>query len=124
LSYLTRLPVDVVKLDRSFIEGIDTDSRQALLSRTVVELGRGLGLTVIAEGVERPGQRSRLLAWGCPVAQGYYFARPGPASLVGPWLDAARSAPAALPRPRGPRALPGSTEGELTVSAQPPTHSD
>jgi diguanylate cyclase (GGDEF)-like protein len=138
LSYLTRLPVDVVKLDRSFIEGIDTDSRQALLSRTVVELGRGLGLTVIAEGVERPGQRSRLLAWGCPVAQGYYFARPGPASLVGPWLAAARlaadEAPAALPRPRGPRALPGSvlpgsvlpgsTERDLTVSAQPPAQAD
>lgn len=108
LSYLTKLPVDVLKLDRSFIEGIDTDNRQALLSRTVVELGRGLGLTVIAEGVERPGQRARLLAWGCPVAQGYYFARPGPAALVGPWLDAARSvsgpapapAPTNLPRPR------------------------
>ncbi len=131
LSYLTRLPVDVVKLDRSFIEGIDTDSRQALLSRTVVELGRGLGLTVIAEGVERPGQRSRLLAWGCPVAQGYYFARPGPAALVEPWLVAARaaaeaaadSAPSALPRPRLPRVLPAAAADEITVSSQPPTSS-
>ncbi|MDQ1633574.1 MAG: hypothetical protein QOJ32_383, partial [Frankiaceae bacterium] len=132
LSYLTRLPVDVLKLDRSFIEGIDTDSRQALLSRTVVELGRGLGLTVIAEGVERPGQRSRLLAWGCPVAQGYYFARPGPATLVGPWLDAAREASGAapgptlgststspLPRPRVPRALQGSTEEAFAVTTPP-----
>jgi predicted signal transduction protein with EAL and GGDEF domain len=103
LSYLTRLPVDVVKLDRSFIEGIDTDPRQALLSRTVIELGRGLGLQVVAEGVERPGQCARLVAWGCQTGQGFYFARPGPAEHITPIVAAsgARSVPSsALPGPR------------------------
>jgi diguanylate cyclase (GGDEF)-like protein len=106
LSYLARLPVDVVKLDRSFIEGIDTDPRQALLSRTVVELGRGLGLVVVAEGVERPGQCARLLAWGCPVGQGYYFARPGPPEQMVPLIAEGASraeltAVTAVPTPRG-----------------------
>jgi EAL domain-containing protein (putative c-di-GMP-specific phosphodiesterase class I) len=104
LSYLARLPVDVVKLDRSFIDGIDTDPRQALLSRTVIELGKGLGLHVVAEGVERPGQCARLLAWGCPTGQGYYFARPGPAEQLLPLLSGASARtgvpPAALPEPR------------------------
>jgi EAL domain-containing protein (putative c-di-GMP-specific phosphodiesterase class I) len=104
LSYLARLPVDVVKLDRTFIEGIDTDARQALLSRTVIELGRGLGLDVVAEGVERPGQCARLLAWGCPIGQGFYFARPGPAESVVPLLTS--PSPSALvgglPVPRRP----------------------
>jgi diguanylate cyclase (GGDEF)-like protein len=111
LSYLARLPVDVLKLDRSFIDGIDTDPRQALLSRTVVELGRGLGLQVVAEGVERPGQCARLLAWGCPVGQGFYFARPGPAEQIVALLAEAGVRPAVstaagitqpdVPEPRG-----------------------
>jgi EAL domain-containing protein (putative c-di-GMP-specific phosphodiesterase class I) len=115
LSYLARLPVDVVKLDRSFIDGIDTDPRQALLSRTVVELGRGLGLQVVAEGVERPGQCARLLAWGCPVGQGFYFARPGPPEQMAALLAeaGARSpvstpigAAADLPAPRSRSSAP------------------
>jgi diguanylate cyclase (GGDEF)-like protein len=97
LGYLARLPVDAVKLDKSFVDGIDQDRRAALLARAVVELGRGLGLQVVAEGIERASQLSQLARWGCAVGQGYHFARPADAEQTERLLV---SAAPAVPAPR------------------------
>ena len=78
LSYLHRLQIDAIKLDRSFSQTIATDVAAQRLVRAVIGVARGLGLDVIAEGVETEEQRVQLVAAGCPVMQGYLFARPGP----------------------------------------------
>jgi diguanylate cyclase (GGDEF)-like protein len=80
LSHLTRFPVDVVKIDRSFTEGLDLRERDTAVVEAVVALGQALGLVVVAEGVETEAQAQRLRALGCPQAQGYLFGRPAPAS--------------------------------------------
>ncbi len=82
LSYLNRLQVDAVKLDRSFVQSIDTDGGAQHLVRAVITAAQGLGLDVIAEGVETEAQRLQLVAAGCPVMQGYLFARPAPPESV------------------------------------------
>jgi len=76
LAYLARLPVDVLKLDREFIADIQTDRRGAALVAAVVELGRTLGMDVVAEGVETSGQLEALRAMGCPFVQGWLLGRP------------------------------------------------
>jgi diguanylate cyclase (GGDEF)-like protein/PAS domain S-box-containing protein len=76
LAYLARLPVDVLKMDREFIADIETDRRGAALVTAVVELGRTLGMDVVAEGVETSGQLEALRAMGCPFVQGWLFGRP------------------------------------------------
>jgi diguanylate cyclase (GGDEF)-like protein len=78
IGYLQRLPVDVLKIDRSFTAGVDSDERADALVAAMVSMGRALGLTVVAEGVERPEQRDRLVAAGAARAQGYLFGRPLP----------------------------------------------
>lgn len=82
LSYLHRLPVDCIKLDRSFVQCIDSDSNARRLVQAMIGVAQGLGLSVVAEGVETEEQRSVLIAAGCPMMQGYLFARPKPASQV------------------------------------------
>jgi len=86
LSYLKRLPVDELKLDRSFVRDIETDEGDRALATAVMGIGRSLGQTVVAEGVETLEQHQFLLQAGCPVAQGYYYARPMPASDIEAWL--------------------------------------
>jgi EAL domain-containing protein (putative c-di-GMP-specific phosphodiesterase class I) len=76
LNYLRRLPVDIVKIDRSFVSGIASQSDEWTLARGIIKLVHGLGLETVAEGVERADQRAHLQALGCRLAQGYYFARP------------------------------------------------
>lgn len=76
LNYLRRLPVDVVKIDRSFVAGIATQSSEWTLARGIVRLVHELGLETVAEGVERADQRAHLQALGCRLAQGFFFARP------------------------------------------------
>src|SRR5580704_9462498 len=83
LSYLQRLPVSRVKIDQSFIHGITNRSRETVpLIRAIVDLAHGLGLTVIAEGVETELQLEILSAAGCDQVQGYLIHKPQPASLV------------------------------------------
>jgi diguanylate cyclase (GGDEF)-like protein len=84
LSYLHQLRIDAVKLDRSFVQniGTGTDDAARRLVRAMVGVAQGLGLDVIAEGVETEEQRVELVAAGCPVMQGYLFARPGPPELL------------------------------------------
>jgi diguanylate cyclase (GGDEF)-like protein len=84
LSYLHRLRVDAIKLDRSFVQSIDTDEAARRLVQAMIGVAEGLGLGVIAEGVETEEQRAVLIAAGCPTMQGYLFSRPRPPEeLVG-----------------------------------------
>jgi diguanylate cyclase (GGDEF)-like protein/PAS domain S-box-containing protein len=76
LAYLGQLPVDIIKIDPSFVAGLGTDETRTLLTRTIVRLGSDLGLTVVAEGIERPEQLELLREMGCPRGQGYLVARP------------------------------------------------
>jgi diguanylate cyclase (GGDEF)-like protein/PAS domain S-box-containing protein len=76
LVYLRRLNVDTLKIDKSFIDGLAEGSDDDTIVRSIVDLAASLGLGVVAEGVETEEQRARLVAHGCPHAQGYLFARP------------------------------------------------
>ncbi|MGE4293015.1 MAG: putative bifunctional diguanylate cyclase/phosphodiesterase, partial [Desulfovibrio sp.] len=76
LSYLQRFPIDVVKIDRSFVTGLEHDRDSRTIVNTVISLGLALGLKVVAEGVETPEQLDILQQAGCRYAQGYLFSRP------------------------------------------------
>ena len=80
LGYLKRFPVDSVKVDRSFVDGLGTDGEDSAIVAAVVSLGHALGLTVVAEGVETSGQLRALMELGCDRAQGYWFSGPRSAS--------------------------------------------
>jgi diguanylate cyclase (GGDEF)-like protein/PAS domain S-box-containing protein len=79
LGYLRRFPVDFVKVDRSFVDGLGTEAEDSAIVAAVVSLGHALGLRVIAEGVETELQLAELVALGCDDAQGFFFAPPQPA---------------------------------------------
>ena len=79
LNYLRRLPVDVLKIDRSFVKGIGTESELTSLTAAIVGIGRDLGLDTVAEGIEEPGQLAALRRMGCVLGQGFLYARPLPA---------------------------------------------
>jgi EAL domain-containing protein (putative c-di-GMP-specific phosphodiesterase class I) len=76
LSYLHRFPVDILKIDRSFVERLTHTSDNAELARTIVRLGQSLQLQTVAEGVEDSTQFLALRRMGCDVGQGFYFGRP------------------------------------------------
>src|SRR5690606_38320000 len=76
LSYLQRFPVDVLKIDRSFVSAIESSQEASSLVRTIVSLAATLRLDAVAEGIETAGQRDALVSLGCNLAQGYLFARP------------------------------------------------
>jgi len=93
LSYLARLPVDALKIDRSFVVSITDDSAQATVVRSIVSLAQSLRVKVIAEGVETEEQARMLALLGCDQLQGYLFNRPLPASEVASLLQSARDVP-------------------------------
>ncbi len=78
LAYLQRFPIDVLKIDRSFVEAVGNRDADPVLARAIIALGRTLQIETIAEGIERPEQRDGLRTLGCTLGQGYYFARPMP----------------------------------------------
>ncbi|WP_460367085.1 putative bifunctional diguanylate cyclase/phosphodiesterase, partial [Actinocorallia lasiicapitis] len=82
LAYLGQLPVDIIKIDPSFVSGLGHDETRTLLTRTIVRLGADLGLTVVAEGIEREEQLTLLREMGCPRGQGYLVARPMPPDRI------------------------------------------
>ncbi|MGH2457784.1 MAG: EAL domain-containing protein, partial [Chloroflexota bacterium] len=86
LAYLKRLPVDEIKIDRSFVSQMVNDDNDAAIVRSTVGLGHDLGLTVVAEGVETRTTWDLLASLGCDVAQGYYLSPPLPASKFIHWL--------------------------------------
>jgi EAL domain-containing protein (putative c-di-GMP-specific phosphodiesterase class I) len=91
LSYLRRLPADILKIDRSFVSDLAVGSSSATLIASILELARTLGLAVVAEGVETEGQRALLADLDCGSAQGYLFARPEPAAGAAAHLPATAS---------------------------------
>jgi diguanylate cyclase (GGDEF)-like protein/PAS domain S-box-containing protein len=78
LTYLSRLPLDQLKIDQSFVACLPEDANGAMVAQTIIGMGRGLGLEVIAEGVETTAQRQFLMTQGCDVFQGYLIGRPMP----------------------------------------------
>lgn len=87
LAYLKRLPINVLKIDRSFINSITTDPADATITETIVKLASGLNLTTIAEGVETVDQLLLLGSYGCTRMQGYLFGKPVPPEIFETWLD-------------------------------------
>jgi EAL domain-containing protein (putative c-di-GMP-specific phosphodiesterase class I) len=87
IGYLHTLPVDILKIDRSFVSGEQADTRDDVLLATIVSLGQRLGLEVIPEGIEQPDQLERLRALGCQTGQGFLMSRPVSAAAVDALLD-------------------------------------
>jgi EAL domain-containing protein (putative c-di-GMP-specific phosphodiesterase class I) len=97
LSYLSRLPVHEVKIDRSFVTGLRDRTDDATIVRAIVDLGRHLGLQVVAEGVEDRTTWDLLGEMGCDLVQGWHLARPMPPGELLPWLRAHPAAGAGGP---------------------------
>jgi EAL domain-containing protein (putative c-di-GMP-specific phosphodiesterase class I) len=87
LSYLKQLPLDQVKIDRSFVRDVLENSNDAAICKAVIALGQSLGLAVIAEGVETSGQYDFMVAQGCLAVQGYLFSKAMPANQLPGWLS-------------------------------------
>ena len=87
LDNLRRLPVQVLKLDRSFVTHMSADPRAATIVRSTIELSHQLGMVIVAEGVEDAAALQMLKDAGCDVAQGYHVARPMAAEQLMQWLD-------------------------------------
>lgn len=95
LSYLTRFPVDTLKIDRSFVRDLTTNPDSEALAQAIVTLGYALRMELVAEGVETEAQRDRLASWGCQMAQGYLYSKPISADeftrLLAHWKPAAKA---------------------------------
>lgn len=86
LSHLKRLPVDELKIDRSFVQDMERDESDAILIRSIIDLAHNMGLRVVAEGVESAGAIAMLDRLGCDIVQGYHISRPLPARDFEHWL--------------------------------------
>ena len=92
LAYLKRLHPEKVKIDRSFVRDLGSDSDDMAVVQAIIRLGQALDFQIVGEGVETNLQRDLLLANGCRLLQGYRFARPLPAEAFEAWVDEAQSA--------------------------------
>ncbi len=104
LTYLKRFPLDILKIDRSFIKDLPHDANDAALTSAIVAMGKSLNLELIAEGVETWEQAHFLAALGCHLIQGFLFSKPVPAQDFARLLSASRASAATGPTPRA-RAL-------------------
>lgn len=91
LSYLKRFPVSKIKIDQSFVRGVETDPVDAAIVRSVIGLGHSMNMKVLAEGVETAGQYERLAQEGCDYIQGFFFSKPLMADLVPAFIEARAS---------------------------------
>lgn len=91
LGYLASFPIDEVKIDRSFVEGVESDPVKSAIVSAVINLSHAIGSTTVVEGIETFAQLEHLRQLGCPVAQGYYLARPAPADVIEQLIAGSRS---------------------------------
>jgi diguanylate cyclase (GGDEF)-like protein len=108
LANLRRLPIDELKIDRSFVSPMLQDESDLIIVRSTINLGHDLGLRIIAEGVEDEATLEHLALLGCDLAQGYHIGRPMPADAFTRWLDEPDHAPAPAPLGAGRRSESGS----------------
>jgi EAL domain-containing protein (putative c-di-GMP-specific phosphodiesterase class I) len=94
LSYLARLPIAIVKIDRSFVMALEQAGPEEAIASAIIGLAKRLGLTTIGEGIETAAQLDQLAALGCDLGQGFYLGRPGPIQDLRP-----------VPQPQGQRLL-------------------
>jgi EAL domain-containing protein (putative c-di-GMP-specific phosphodiesterase class I) len=110
LSYLQRFPIDVLKIDRSFIAALDDQEHSQPIIAAIINMAQGLNIDVVAEGIETPTQADRLQAMGCQRGQGFLYARPLPADEISALLDTTlpnASPTRVLSSPRPTTAFPG-----------------
>jgi diguanylate cyclase (GGDEF)-like protein len=100
LAHLRQLPVDIIKIDPSFLAGLGTDPTVTMLTKTIVQVGRDLGIEVVAEGIEQPRQMAELREMGCGYGQGFLVARP----MAAPGVEALIRTSAGDPKPGVPAA--------------------
>jgi len=96
LGYLQRFPMDVLKVDRSFIEGLMSPGNDGGVMRAIVDLADTLGMLVVAEGIEEREQLARVSQLGCSRGQGYLFSRPVPPERLGDFVAAGGATPIVL----------------------------
>jgi EAL domain-containing protein (putative c-di-GMP-specific phosphodiesterase class I) len=99
LAYLRRLPLNELKIDKSFVMGMVRDASDGVIVRSTIELAHNMGLVVVAEGVEDEATLERLRSMGCDLVQGYFLSRPLTASDVAQWLGASPRARLAVEPP-------------------------
>jgi EAL domain-containing protein (putative c-di-GMP-specific phosphodiesterase class I) len=90
LSRLKHLPVDILKIDRSFVAHVDADADNANMVRAMIDLASNLGMTALAEGIETEGELAFLVEHRCPLGQGFHLGRPMPAEQLAPFLASRR----------------------------------
>jgi diguanylate cyclase (GGDEF)-like protein len=115
LTYLSRLPVHQMKIDKSFVQRLDSPTDRAIV-QSILDLGRNLGLEVVAEGITEPYTVDLLSRMGCTLGQGYLFGRPLPEQEAWDLLDTVAPAPLVAPVPAGLREAP-----PAAAPAEPPT---
>ncbi|MGF0240744.1 putative bifunctional diguanylate cyclase/phosphodiesterase [Rhodococcus sp. IEGM1300] len=96
LSYLKSLPLDKIKIDKSFVQDLLDDDDDATIVRAIIQLGKSLGMQVIAEGVETAEQEAYIISEGCHEGQGYFYSKPLPARELGVYLKQAQRSNAAI----------------------------
>ena len=124
LAYLRDLPIDELKIDKSFVFPMSDQPRAIALVESIISLGHSLGLTMVAEGVENGHAYRALARLGCDQAQGYYLSKPLPAARLDTWLADAGArgrgpAPGNGPRPRGARPCCVRPRGARPCGARP-----
>lgn len=87
LAYLKKLPVRVIKIDKSFVKGVATDMNDEMIVQSTIDLGHNLGLTVVAEGIENRQIYDKLADLGCDIGQGYFISRPIHVNEIKKWID-------------------------------------
>jgi EAL domain-containing protein (putative c-di-GMP-specific phosphodiesterase class I) len=103
LAYLRRLPLDELKIDKTFVTGMARDPSDAVIVRSTIELAHNMNLKVVAEGVEHEATLDQLRALGCDVVQGFFLARPMAPSEIPAWLRASLSQTRPTGEPSGLR---------------------
>jgi len=93
LSYLKHLPIDSIKIDKSFVDDIIDHSSQGAMVKTIIDMGHNLNFNVIAEGIEKPEQEAFLKENGCKVGQGYLYSRPLPAEQLQEFISVSSISP-------------------------------